>query len=122
MERHHVANVALWNGDIHQWAEKIKALPMVTGNFTSCVLSNYSNRSDDVCRNNKLGWAAQSDRKKQLLIGIMPAKEEFFKFYDLKLLEGEFISEKSQQNEVVVDESTCLKIRMETCFRKDFRQ
>lgn len=30
MERHHVANVALWNGDIHQWAEKIKALPMVT--------------------------------------------------------------------------------------------
>lgn len=50
----------------------------------------------------------QGDRK-TLLVGIMPAKEEFFKFYDLKLLEGEFISEKSQQNEVVVDESTCLK-------------
>ena len=29
MERHNVANVALWNGDIHQWTEKIKALPMI---------------------------------------------------------------------------------------------
>ena len=30
MERHNIGNVALWNGDIKQWEEKIKALPMVT--------------------------------------------------------------------------------------------
>lgn len=50
----------------------------------------------------------------------MPAKEEFFKFYDLKLLEGEFISEKSQQNEVVVDESTCLKFGWKHALGKTF--
>lgn len=50
----------------------------------------------------------------------MPAKEEFFKFYDLKLLEGEFISEKSLQNEVVVDESTCLKFGWKHALGKTF--
>ena len=58
--------------------------------------------------------------EKTLLVGIMPAKEEFFKFYDLKLLEGEFISEKSQQNEVVVDESTCLKFGWKHALGKTF--
>ena len=60
MERHHVANVALWNGDIHQWAEKIKALPMVTETLPPAYFPIIPT---DVCRNNKLGWAAQSDRK-----------------------------------------------------------
>ena len=116
-----MANVALWNGDIYQWAEKIKALPMVTETLPPALLSNYSNRSDDVCRNNKLGWAAQSDRK-NTTCWHNAGKEEFFKFYDLKLLEGEFISEKSQQNEVVVDESTCLKFGWKHALGKDFRQ
>lgn len=58
--------------------------------------------------------------EKTLLVGIMPAKEEFFKFYDLKLLEGEFISEKNQQNEVVVDESTCLKFGWKHALGKTF--
>lgn len=30
MERHNIANVALWRGDIKQWGGKIAALPMVT--------------------------------------------------------------------------------------------
>lgn len=38
----------------------------------------------------------------------------------MKLLEGEFISEKSQQNEVVVDESTCLKFGWKHALGKTF--
>lgn len=51
---------------------------------------------------------------------MMPAKEEFFKFYDLKLLEGEFISEKSQWNEVVIDESTCRRFGWKHGLGKNF--
>ena len=119
MERHRVANVALWNGDINQWVEKIKALPMVTetlppvyfpiipvGPMMYVEITNWD--------------GLPKVTEKTLLVGIMPAKEEFFKFYDLKLLEGEFISEKSQQNEVVVDESTCLKFGWKHALGKTF--
>lgn len=119
MERHRVANVALWNGDINQWVEKIKALPMVTetlppvyfpiipvGPMMYVEITNWD--------------GLPKVTEKTLLVGIMPAKEEFFKFYDLKLLEGEFISEKSLQNEVVVDESTCLKFGWKHALGKTF--
>ena len=119
MERHHVANVALWNGDIHQWAEKIKALPMVTETLPPAYFPIIP--TGPMMYAEITNWdGLPKVTEKTLLIGIMPAKEEFFKFYDLKLLEGEFISEKSQQNEVVVDESTCLKFGWKHALGKTF--
>jgi len=119
MERHHVANVALWNGDIHQWAEKIKALPMVTETLPPAYFPIIP--TGPMMYAEITNWdGLPKVTEKTLLVGIMPAKEEFFKFYDLKLLEGEFISEKSQQNEVVVDESTCLKFGWKHALGKTF--
>ena len=119
MERHRVANVALWNGDIHQWAEKIKALPMVTETLPPAYFPIIP--TGPMMYAEITNWdGLPKVTEKTLLVGIMPAKEEFFKFYDLKLLEGEFISEKSQQNEVVVDESTCLKFGWKHALGKTF--
>lgn len=50
----------------------------------------------------------------------MPAKEEFFEFYKLNLLEGEFISDKNQENEVVIDENTCRKFGWKRALGKSF--
>ena len=41
MERHNIGNVALWNGDIKQWEEKIKACLLYTSPEVS-VASNLS--------------------------------------------------------------------------------
>ena len=119
MELHHVANVALWNGDINQWVEKIKALPMVTETLPSAYFP--------IIPTGPMMYVEITDwdglpkvTEKALLVGVMPANEKFFKFYDLKLLEGEFISEKSQRNEVVIDESTCLKFGWKHALGKTF--
>lgn len=55
-----------------------------------------------------------------LVVGMMPAKEEFFEFYKLNLLEGEFISDKNQENEVVIDENTCRKFGWKRALGKSF--
>lgn len=119
MERHNIANVALWNGDIKQWAGKIKALPMVTEALppdyfpiipTGAMMYADINRWDDLA----------SEKKETFTIGIMPADEKFFKFYGLKLVEGEWLSEKSGRNEVVIDETTCRKFGWKQAVGKTF--
>ena len=51
---------------------------------------------------------------------MMPAKEDFFEFYGLKLLEGEFISDKNQGNDVVIDENTCRRFGWKQALGKSF--
>lgn len=96
MERHNVGNVALWNGDIKQWSAKIAALPMVTEALppsyfpiipTGPMMYVEINNWDDLPK----------AVEEPLTVGMMPAKEEFFEFYKLNLLEGEFISDKNQE-------------------------
>ena len=41
-----------------------------------------------------------------ITVGIMPAMKDFFDFYDLKLIEGELLSEKNAPNDIVIDENT----------------
>lgn len=119
MERHNVANVALWNGDIKQWVEKINALPMVTQSLTPMYFPIIP--TGPMMYVEITDWdGLSSTTEKKVSIGMMPAKEEFFKFYDLKLLEGEFISEKNQWNEVVIDESTCRRFGWKHGLGKNF--
>ena len=119
MERHNVGNVALWNGDIKQWSAKIATLPMVTetlppsyfpiiptGPMMYVEINNWDDSSKAV--------------EEPLTVGMMPAKEEFFEFYKLNLLEGEFISDKNQENEVVIDENTCRKFGWKRALGKSF--
>ena len=119
MERHNIGNVALWNGDIKQWEEKIKALPMVTETLppsyfpiipTGPMMYIEINNWDDLPKISE----------ESLTIGMMPAKEDFFEFYGLKLLEGEFISDKNQGNDVVIDENTCRRFGWKQALGKSF--
>ena len=88
MERHNIANVALWRGDIKQWGGKIAALPMVTevlppryfpiiptGPMMYAEMNHWEDMSEAV--------------EEPITVGIMPAMKDFFDFYDLKLIEGE---------------------------------
>ncbi|MDD3038579.1 ABC transporter permease [Bacteroides sp.] len=104
MERHNIGSVALWNGDIKQWTEKISALPMITKALppryfpmipTGPMMFSEINNWDDLPK----------VADEPIMVGIMPASKEFFEFYGLQLIEGELLSEKSQQNEVVINES-----------------
>ena len=119
MERHNIGNVALWNGDIKQWEEKIKALPMVTETLppsyfpiipTGPMMNIEINNWDDLLKISE----------ESLTIGMMPAKGDFFEFYGLKLLEGEFISDKNQGNDVVIDENTCRRFGWKQALGKSF--
>ena len=119
MERHNVGNVALWNGDIKQWSAKIAALPMVTEALppsyfpiipTGPMMYVEINNWDD----------SPKVVEEAVTVGMLPGKEEFFQFYDLKLLEGEFISDKNQGNEVVIDENTCHKFGWKQALGKSF--
>lgn len=119
MERHNIGNVALWNGDIKQWPGKIAALPMVTETLppsyfpiipTGPMMYVEINNWDD----------SPKVVEEAVTVGMLPGKEEFFQFYDLKLLEGEFISDKNQGNEVVIDENTCHKFGWKQALGKSF--
>jgi hypothetical protein len=119
MERHNIGNVALWNGDIKQWPGKIAALPMVTETLppsyfpiipTGPMMYVEINNWDD----------SPKVVEEAVTVGMLPGKEEFFQFYDLKLLEGEFISDKNQENEVVIDENTCHKFGWKQALGKSF--
>lgn len=105
MERHNIANVALWRGDIKQWGGKIAALPMVTevlppryfpiiptGPMMYAEMNHWEDMSEAV--------------EEPITVGIMPAMKDFFDFYDLKLIEGELLSEKNAPNDIVIDENT----------------
>ena len=105
MERHNIANVALWRGDIKQWGGKIAALPMVTevlppryfpiiptGPMMYAEMNHWEDMPEAV--------------EEPITIGIMPAMKDFFDFYDLKLIEGELLSEKNAPNDIVIDENT----------------
>ena len=104
------AAVSIWMGvDMNVWAEKIKALPMVTevvrpvywpllgmGASTSSLID---------------GWTGKEDRLEQpLTIDDVLAGEEFFRFYDMKLLAGEWVSAKSDYRQVNIMESTARRM------------
>lgn len=119
MERHNIGSVALWNGDIKQWTEKISALPMITKTLpphyfpiipTGAMMFAEINKWDDLPR----------VTDESIMVGVMPASKEFLDFYGLQLLEGEFLSEKNQMNEVVINENLKHKFGWQQAIGKTF--
>lgn len=105
MERHNIANVALWRGDIKQWGSKIAALPMVTEVLPPRYFPIVPTGPMMYAEMNH--WEGMPEViEEPITVGIMPAMKDFFDFYDLKLIEGELLSEKSSPNDIVIDEST----------------
>lgn len=104
------AAVSIWmNVDMNVWAEKIKALPMVTevirpaywpllgeGAYSSYLIDGYTGME---------GRLEQPLTFDEVLVG-----EEFFRFYDMQLLSGEWVSAKSEYCQVNIMESTARRM------------
>ena len=89
------AAVSIWMGvDMHVWAEKIKALPMVTEVVRPVY---WPLLGMGACTSFQIdGWTGTEDRlEKPLAFDEVLAGEEFFRFYDMQLLAGEWVSEAS---------------------------
>ena len=100
------AAVSIWmNVDMNVWAEKVKALPMVTEVVRPIYWPLISMGGSSVYTVNS--WdGAKGTTEKQISLDQILAGEEFFKFYNMKLLTGEWISEKSDNNDINIMEST----------------
>lgn len=104
------AAVSIWmNVDMNVWAEKIKALPMVTevirpaywpllgeGAYSSYLIDGYT--------------GMEGRLEQPLTFDEVLAGEEFFRFYDMQLLSGEWVSAKSEYRQVNIMESTARRM------------
>ena len=104
------AAVSIWmNVDMNVWAEKIKALPMVTEVVRPAYWpllgeGAYSSYQID-------GYTGMEGRLEQpLTFDEVLAGEEFFRFYDMQLLAGEWVSAKSEYRQVNIMESTARRL------------
>ena len=106
MDYRNRASLGIWmNVDMNVWAEKIKALPMVTEVVRPVywpLISMGSYSSVEVDAWDGLNGITENP------IGIdeILAGEEFFKFYNMQLVAGEWISDKSDIREVNIMETT----------------
>lgn len=104
------AAVSFWmNVDMNEWMEKIKVLPMVTEVVTPkywplvsmVASSSYSINS----------WEGlETDLQKVLNLQQIVAGREFFDFYDICLLSGEWVNENTKPYHVMTMESTVRKM------------
>ena len=104
------AAVSIWMGvDMHVWAEKIKALPMVTEVVRPVY---WPLLGMGACTSFQIdGWTGTEDRlEKPLAFDEVLAGEEFFRFYDMQLLAGEWVSAKSDYRQVNIMESTARRM------------
>ena len=106
MEYRNRAALSIWfNVDMNVWADKLKSLPMVTEvvrpiYWPLVSRGAYSAFSID-------SWdGLEGTTENPIGMDEILAGEEFFRFYDMQLLTGEWVSEKSGMREVNVMEST----------------
>lgn len=106
LEYRHRGAMSIWmNVDMNVWAEKIKSLPMVTevvepkygpligqGASTSVSIDSWD--------------GLEGKLEKPISMDEILAGEEFFKFYDMKLIAGKWIDRNSDIRDVNVMEST----------------
>lgn len=94
------ASLSIWmNVDMNVWAEKVKELPMVTEIVKPVywpLISMGAYSLFEVTSWDGLNGTADNP----ISIDQFLAGEDFFKFYNMKLLAGEWISDKSKLNEV----------------------
>lgn len=121
MERHNLANVAIWmkGGDINEWNTKIASLPMVTETLPPHYFPIIPTGPMMYTEIN--GWDGQNKTNDETYsVGIMPSGEDFFKYYGLHLSEGEWLSDKSITNDVIINETAALKFEWKSAVGKKF--
>lgn len=106
MEYKNRASFAIWSDvDMNVWADKLKSLPMVTeivrpiywplismGPYSACDIDSWD--------------GLDGTKEMPIVMEQVLAGEEFFQFYNMQLLAGKWVSDKSNEREVNIMEST----------------
>ena len=110
MEYRNRAAVSLWmNVDMNVWHEKIKALPMVEHTTRPLYWPLLTMGQSFMCIVNDWDGADKGNQKEVTINGMMAGKE-YFDFYEMKLLNGEWVHEHSAKGEVNLLESTANRL------------
>ena len=106
MEHHNIGSVSIWMGvDMNTWMDKIKALPMVTETLTPKYYPLVGTGPMMIMQISN--WDGLDKPTKEMeALNLVTSGEDFFRFYGLTLLAGEWINEKSSANDMVITEST----------------
>ncbi len=106
MEHENRGSVSIWMGvDMNTWMDRIKNLPMVTEVLPPKYYPLVGMGPMMMMDVNQ--WDGQDKPvEKPIVLNMIYASEEFFRFYGMTLLAGEWISEKSNAGEMVITEST----------------
>ncbi len=108
IKQHNIGSVALWmNGDIRAWTEKIAALPMVTETLPPQYFPIVSTGPMMYMDINQ--WDDKPEQAPEVGLGVILAKEPFFRFYNIQLLEGEWLTEKSSEQDIIINETAARK-------------
>lgn len=105
MVHHNIGSVSIWMGvDMNVWKEKIAALPMVTEVLPPKyypLVAIGPMMSADVTK-----WDGMTgEGPEKVSVNLITSGEEFFRLYDIKLLCGEWITEKSTADDICITES-----------------
>ena len=102
--------VSLWmNVDMNVWYDKIKQLPMVEEVVTPKYNPMIGQGAMTYFNVNQWDGLDKPLEKSIVLENIL-AGEEFFRFYNIQLIAGKWIDEKSKENEGVITESTARRM------------
>ncbi len=104
MEHKNIGSVAIWMGvDMNTWMDRIKNLPMVTEVLPPKYYPLVGTGAMAVMDVNR--WDGQEQPAERTVdLRMIHASEEFCRFYGMTLLAGEWITEKSTANEIVINE------------------
>ncbi len=106
MKHENIGSVSIWMGvDMNTWMERIKNLPMVTEALPPKYYPLVG--TGPMMSMGVTLWDGQDKPAEEpITIGVIYASEEFFRFYGMTLLAGEWISEKSTESDMVISETT----------------
>ncbi len=106
MEHENIGSVSIWIGvDMNTWMDRIQNLPMVTEALPPKYYPLVGTGPMEATEVNR--WDGQDKPlDSPMVISIIYGGEEFFRFYGMTLLAGEWITEKSGLDEIVITETT----------------
>ena len=109
MEHHNIGSVGIWMGvDMNVWKDKIASLPMVTEVLPPKYYPMVATGSMMIADIKK--WdGMESEQLEKIPVSLITASEEFFRFYNMELINGEWITDKSTADDICITETTAKK-------------
>ena len=104
MTHHNIGSLGIWSGvDMNVWKQKLEALPMIT----EVLPPKYFPLTTvhDMALIAK--WdGLEGTPDKAISLELIPAGKQFFELYEMELLVGEWITEKSSIDDIAITETT----------------